>query len=683
MKSNKIILQKIILLAALIALIALYFLGHNQGSARRILITGFTSIEHIAFDLLAVWLLAVISGSIGRSVLKSFDFSKLSIQERLVIESMIGLGLISIGTLLLGMLGYFNKYLWLILAILAVVLFRSVWEWLKAWSTALSQAEAPANAWERFIANFSQIALIVALVLALAPPFAWDGMAYHLEIPQRYIETGIIGQHLDIHFFGSPQSMEMLYGLVMILTGSDHAPAVLHFYMGLLGLIAIARLLRRYTSIKAASLATLLILASFNLWQLFAWPYIDLALMSYGIVAVIAFTQWRESNYQTPRWLILAGLFVGMAAGVKYTAAPLIIALAILIFLRQPKQVIRNGLFFGIAGLLAFLPWMLKGFLLYDNPIYPYLFNGVGWDNIRSFNFRETGKGLLDGSLFFQMQIPLLPFAATIFGIDKVTPYRFTTGPFLLTLPFLLFLGWNHLSNSAKTLARDIIPLALISLLFWMFIAATSGIGGQTRLMIIALPLAAILGAIAYHSIENWPRRPLDILFILQAAIILSVLLGLFDFLHYFSKTRVIEYHTASISREQYLTENVGILYRAMQALDELPAGSTVLFLWEPKVYYCPDDLICVADLLLDNWARPIQQGTAPEDMMQQWRDSGIDYFLIFDYSDSKFPDGYSLWLSYHEFAREQNDSFSQFFFEQVEAIWSDDIAYTIYGWKK
>lgn len=567
-----------------------------------------------------------------------------------------------------------------ILATVVLVLFRSIRAWLKDWRTAIFEAEAPETPWERFIAHFVRFALIAALLIALAPPVAWDGLAYHLVIPQRYIETGIIGQHLDIHFFGSPQAMEMLYGLLMMLTGSDRAPAILHFYSGLLGLIALSRLLRRYTSNKAASLATLLLLASFNLWQLFGWSYIDLALMTYGILAMIAFTQWRESDYQNQKWLILAGVLAGIAASVKYTAAPLILGLSVLIILRQPKQVIHNGLLFGLGGIVAFLPWMLKGFLLYDNPIYPYLFDGAGWDSIRSINFRETGKGLLSGDLFYQIQIPLLPFAATMFGIDKVTPYRFTTGPFLLTLPFLLPLAWNHLSDKARDLAKDVIPLAIISLIFWMFIAATSGIGGQTRLMIVLLPMSVILGAIAYHGIENWPRRPLDVLFIFQAAIILSLFFGIFNFIDYFSKTRVIEYHASTLSKNAYLSKNIGIQHTAMRALDELPEGSTVLFLWEVKPYYCPHDLTCISDLLFDNWARPIQQGIALEDMMQHWRDSGIDYFLLYD--APRLPDGYSLWLKFHDFAREQNALFPDYFLEEVEAIWSDNVGYTIYGWK-
>lgn len=674
--------KKIILLIGIVLVMALYFWGHNVGASSEILRGGLLTTVKIAGDLGIVAVLITLTGGLGRRVLSMVDFTAISLGERLVLETMIGLGIVSLLAVTLGLLGQFNLIIWGVLLLSLIVTFRSLLSYLGDWRSLLFSNEQIRTPWEGFIRVFVLVMLLAALLLALAPPFAWDAINYHLVVPQRYIAAGSIGQHLDNHFFGFQQNIEMLYGLLMML-GSDRAPTVLHFAIATMGLIAIYNLVQRHSSRKAAATSVLLLMASFNLWQLFSWAYVDLALMTYGVVAVIAIYQWTQAEKNPQHWLGLAAVAASLAAGIKYTAAPLILGLYILILLREPKNIIRNTLIFGGFGVLIFLPWMVKGLLLYENPIYPYIFNGPNWDDVRAVNFSEVGTGLIGRGLW--LHIPTLPFAATIFGIDKVTPYRFTLSPFLLTLPFLLFISWNNLPEKARQLGKTVLPLAIVVLLYWMLVAAMTNIGAQTRLMLVAIPLAAILCGLAFHSVEQWLRRPLDMVFILQAAIILSVFFGMFDFINYFAHSRVLEYHATVLNEDSYLRlgNNAGALYDAMLALEDLPADSHVLFLWEPKTYYCPDDMTCVGDLLFDNWSRPLQMGASPEGLIEQWQ-SDYDYVLIFDVNTGNVDtsDGYSRWIWIHDFAVAENELFPQFFYDNVTTLWSDDIAYTIYEWQ-
>jgi hypothetical protein len=673
--------QKYFLVTLIAIFMALYFWGHNT-SLNNPLRSGLFTLGRIFLDLGAVVLLASIGAGIGRTALKRYDFAGISTPERVAIEGAIGLGIISLIALIMGLIGFFNWGMWLVLLALGVYCFRSTLAWLTDFRHIFSLSAL--TIWERFIRRFVAILLFAALLIALAPPFAWDGINYHLVIPQTYLAEGAIRQHLENHFFGFPQGMEMLNALLMLLTGAGRAPAVLHFYMGFLGLISIAGTVRRVASPKASYAALLILLSSFNLWQLFSWPYVDLALMTYTAIALVAITEWRKGNYESGRWLALAALAAGFAAGVKYTAFPLLLALYLFAVVRNPRHFIRVTLIFGGFVALVFVPWMIKGALLYQNPVYPYLFPSPNWDDVRAMNFSESGQGLLQGGLLYQAQIPLIPFAATIFGTDKVTPYRFTTGLFLLLMPFVLLLVWKQLPDEARKFARDIVPMSLVVLGFWMIVAALTGIGGQTRLMMVGAPMVAILGALAYHGIENWPRRPIDMLFILQASMLLSLFLGLFDYLQYFAETRVLEYQAGIMSEDNYLAQNVGITYGAMQAMEELPEGSTVQFLWEPKTFYCPAHLSCIGDLLFDVWARPIRLGTSPEALLEQWRSAGIDYFLLFDVpaTETQLSEGFSKWLELHQFALEQNRLFPEVFLPAMQDVWTDERGYTLYTWR-
>lgn len=670
--------QKFFLVILIAIFMALYFWGHNL-SLENPLRLGLFTVGRMVLDLGAVALLASIGAGIGRTILKRIDFATISTPERVAIEGSIGLGIISLICLIMGLAGFFNWFMWLVIGALGVYCFRSIGAWLIDFRNSLSREKN--TPWERFIHSFVLIALLGALLLALAPPFAWDAINYHLVIPRTYLQEGAIRTHFDSHFFGFPQAMEMLNALLMMLTGAGRAPAVLHFYFGVLGLMAVGGIVRRFTSPKASYTAILLLLASFNIWQLFSWSYVDLALMCYSAVALIAIIEWRKSSYEMGRWLALAGVAAGMAAGVKYTAFPLLLALYLFVVVRNARHFIRNTLIFGGFVLIVFAPWMIKGALLYQNPVYPYLFPSPNWDEVRAMNFSESDKGLLAGDWRSQLQIPLLPFAATIFGNDKVTPYRFTTGLFLLTLPFALLFVWKQLPDEPRKLARDFVPITLVVLVFWAIIASVSGIGGQTRLMIVGAPMVAVLGALAYYGIENWPRRPIDMVFILQASMLLSLFLGLFDYISYFANSRVLEYHIGLISEDEFLGENMGITYGAIDSLETLPPDSTVQMLWESKSYYCPAHVHCIGDFLFDAWARPIRLGTSPEELLQQWRDAGVDYVLVHDVQGEQV-EGFSLWLEYHAFAYEQNRLFPEVFYPAVQEVWTDGYGYTLYTWR-
>lgn len=670
--------QKTATLIGILLVMTLYFWGHNIGNSSVILQGGILTTTRMAGEIGLVFLLITLAGGIGRRALNVVNFESISIGEQVVIDTTVGLGIISLLAATMGLIGQFNWMIWGMIVVASLIFSRQISSWSGDMRDLIFQSGRPATPWERFVQSFLIVALVSALLFALAPPFSWDAINYHLVIPQQYINANTISQNLDNHFFGFPQNMEMLYGLLM-MSGSDRAPAVLHFMLGLFALIGIYNLVRRHASSKAASVSVLLIMASFNIWILFGWSYVDLSLMTYGTVAIIAIHQWTQAEKDKHHWLAIAAIVASLAAGIKYTSAPMIIALYLLMLLRDPQNIIRNTLIFGGFGVLFFLPWLVKGALLYENPLYPYIFDGANWDSIRAANFGESGKGLIGQGLWFH--IPFLPFTATIFGIDKVTPYSFTTGAFLLTLPFLLLIGWQKLPDESKKLARNLLPMTIVALIFWMLLAGLSGIGGQTRLMLIAIPLPAILGGLAYHSMENWQRRPIDIVFITQAALIVSVLFGIFDYLNYFANSRVLEYHSGIISEDTYLTENMGILYDAMLELETLADNSRILFLWEPKTYYCPDTMTCTGDLLFDNWSRPLQNGLTPEELIAQWQQN-YDYALLFDFNRNGQKDGYSSWSAYHEFAIEQNNLFPQYFFDSTTEIWSDDVAYTLYQWE-
>jgi hypothetical protein len=620
-----------------------------------------------ALDIGAVALVVIAAGGLGRRVLaRVTPGAGWSLAERIALEALIGLGALAWGALALGLAGVFTPAaFWLALAAAGIWSARGLAGWLGDLRSAARRAVSPGSPWARLLAISCGVLLALALVNALAPPFAYDAVNYHLVGPQRYLAEGRIQAYPDNFFLGFPQGLEILYGVTMGLAGRDTTAAPLHLVFGLLGLLAAGGIARRYAGEAAGWLAVTLILSAYSLWVLLGWPYVDLGLLAYGAAALVAAARWRETG--AAGWLAVMGLLGGLALGVKYTGGGLLLALAVYALSRSPRMAVRNGLILSAAAVLAFAPWAVKGLLLYQNPVYPFVFGGLNWDAARANTFSTTGTGLLGSGR--EWQLAALPVAATIFGVEQGAGFGFTAGPWLLTAPLLLPIVWRRLEDRARTLAADCLRLGLPLLVFWMVLAAISDTGTQTRLMLAGLPAAAVAGALA---IAGLPRRPLDVAFIVRALLAVTLLLGIFEAARHTALVRSPAYLLGLLSRDNYLVYNLGGYGAAMRRLDDLPAGARVRLMWEARTYFCPASVICAGDMLFDHWARALRNGRTPPAALADWRAAGDDYLLLSNV-------GLQFWRDDPRFADE-----NALFLEAVETwltpVWSAD-GYTLYAW--
>ncbi len=67
-----------------------------------------------------------------------------------------------------------------------------------------------------------------------------------------------------------------------------------------------------------------------------------------------------------------------------------------------------------------------------------------------------------------------------------------------------------------------------------------------------------------------------------------------------------------------------------MGEINKLPPQSKVLFLWEPRSYYCSTKVVCLPDALLDRWwhARRIHGDEAS--IAEAWVNEGVTHVLLF-----------------------------------------------------
>jgi len=325
--------------------------------------------------------------------------------------------------------------------------------------------------------------------------------------------------------------------------------------------------------------------------------------------------------------LVLAGLFAGLAFNTKYTAVWMVAGLALVAYLR--RRSIREPAIFAATVTVSMIPFLLKNWLLTANPIYPFFLPGRFWDSFRGVWYSRPGTGLGVGSLI------LAPWEATIWGLEGGyfeghPSYGATIGPILLALIPLAFLRLREAASARDRTQSALWVACGIAYVGWLAQLAFSQLLVQTRLLFGVLPGLAILAAAGFEGLGSFGRRGRSARFIIGG--LLSFTLGLTALqaaLGFFSASplRVV---SGSESDSEFLTGRLGQYALAMQALDRLPDGSRVRFLWEPRSYYCPSGLTCEPDALLDRWWHERRVGGDAAQIITAWGQLGVTHVLYY-----------------------------------------------------
>ncbi len=483
----------------------------------------------------------------------------------------------------------------------------------------------------------------LSLTLTLLPPTDWDGLFYHLTGPKHYLAAGHIVSGLDIPHLSFPSLFEMLYLLAMALR-NDITAKLLHFGFILLlaGLVYI--ITKRWLGLKQDWSALAFLFAMPMLFTLGSWAYNDLVLAFYQVAALYALLKGLEASWRTNRqWLLLSGLFCGLAMSLKYTSFITPMTLGSLLWWslwrRKASWAIfwRASLSFGLSATLVALPWYLKNWAFTGNPVYPFIFGGTFWDDFRSVAYSGAGTGIG----FDPIALLTLPYTLTL-GIQDANYLDGRMGPlFLAYLPLILLYGLFRYRRSTTPSGDKIVPLLIFTaaqVAFWTLGVMWSDRLWQSRLLLTALvvlcPVLAWILADLVHL--NHPQFSLQSFLMLFLACVLTLNMTDHLFNNQIQSWSGWVYHQpwhyllGSETREAYLTRRIGLHYTAMTRLNQdLPAEATVVFLWEPRSYYC--DLDCRPDSILDRYGHlQYLYGPNPEAITDAWLADGVTHVLVF-----------------------------------------------------
>jgi hypothetical protein len=615
-----------ILMAWVTVVLVAYYVIHKPFVPANVLAVG----EALA-GLVGAGLVVAAGTGIGLVLLRRLDLAP---AERIVWAAAIGLGMVSSVGLALGAAGLLRPWLlWLLTAVGLAATGRRLWRVLQA--SWVDPSWRPRDRFERLLAACCGLALAVALAWALAPPVAWDALVYHLTGPKLYLAAGRIDHSLDVPYLGFPQLVEMLFAWGMGL-GGERAAAAIHWFCGVLAALSLVTAGRRSPGGAAGWLAAAVLLSAPSIVLLAGWPYVDLALLLYATLAFLSLARFCEAGSRSRRWLVLSGVFIGLALSTKYTALALLPASGLSLLAARilnsesrthiPQFSVRDLLLPCGVALVTWSPWLLKNFLLTGNPTYPFFFGGIYWDDWRAWWYDRPGTGLAASAAW---KLLTAPWDATVWGVEGAAGYSATIGPLYLALLPLLFLVWRRLPPARRRWLGAALVFCGVLYGFWLWGVARTALLIQARLLFPAFGLLALMVGAAVEGLQALPHRPINAGWIVQAVVLLVLLLGLVE-----TGLGWVDEGTQRVllgfeRREEYLTRRLGWYYPAMQAVNALPRESTVMFLWEPRTYHCTAD--CLPDALLDRWLHATHvYGHDAQAIADAWRAEGVTHVLLY-----------------------------------------------------
>lgn len=293
--------------------------------------------------------------------------------ERLAMPAALGLAALAHLGFLLGSLGLLRPG---VLIAVAVAIHCAGF---RAWRAIL--ADLPGLPARRIALGL--LALAPLFVLAIYPPAAFDEIMYHLPFARAFAESGGLPATPALRFPVFPALAELLAAETLLLAGD-----VATHLVALVAVLATAGLLlawgRRTFSPKAGWIAAALYLGNPIVVSLAGTAYVEPLLALFVTGALFSAFRFRHSGERA--WLLLAAVFAGSAAGVKYLG--LFFAAAVFVDLAFASSGRRKRFAPFLFAFLAFLvlaPTHARIAAHTGNPIFPFLpglFGSTTWDPI-------------------------------------------------------------------------------------------------------------------------------------------------------------------------------------------------------------------------------------------------------------------------------------------------------------
>jgi hypothetical protein len=324
----------------------------------------------------------------------------------------------------------------------------------------------------------------------LAPETFYDSMVYHLAVPNYWLFHHGLADFPSNFFSNYPFGAETYFLNGLVSQGTESAKMLHAVSFGVCALLAggwareIAgtglglgqpRPLSRHTQglpldskvsgqggSEKAGWLTLGLVLTLPLFAVNTWSTQVEGLLSLAVILFLyALNHFIRNEEKRMAWALVAGLFLGLALSIKYTAF-LVLFSALVVLVIQKPAVLKmerwkswGAMKFGALLLLG--PWLLKNLATTGNPFFPYLMSYFPGRHLTSFGYRQLLQEQHARVTTEWWSWLLLPWNLTLSNPDS---YNFC-GPLALALVPLLFLF--RLKHPVLRFLAGAAPLLLVA----------------------------------------------------------------------------------------------------------------------------------------------------------------------------------------------------------------------------
>ncbi len=294
-------------------------------------------------DLAFALFLATIALGAGRRILDRLGHAPEHPLDAAALSLPLGFGILALAVLGLGELGWLNVAgLVVLLAVMVTLAMIPAQGTLRDLARMFAGRDAAARRTSiagRIIAGLLALGLLGTAIVASGPVTDGDALCYHLQVPKVFLMSGAVGFDPDLHETVYPLVTESIYAVALGLRG----PVACRWVQWFLGLSLAANVtaMARPRLGGRAWWAGAIVLLAPAISNGMSAPLNDVALAAFGAAAIFAWT--RLLDRPGPMASAVAGVFAGIAIGVKYPALALVGLMGGFLWLRGWASLLREG----------------------------------------------------------------------------------------------------------------------------------------------------------------------------------------------------------------------------------------------------------------------------------------------------------------------------------------------------
>jgi Dolichyl-phosphate-mannose-protein mannosyltransferase len=444
-------------------------------------------------SILIVLAFGCLAAACGSRMLGWFGASLQDGLERTLFGAGLFLALFQVLAFLLSLFGFLNTSAVIVILALAALFAGKEWKQISALTAKIFARlrTAKRDPLTAFLMISTALVLAVDALMSAAPMVSTDAMLYHFAVPM--LEAGKKWEPI----YGIPFSFYTGQAHSLIQLGltlhSEHIAMGSIFLAGALAMASLFVLVRRLASERWAWTAALAFLLSpMVYWQMSTSGCPDIWIAFFVTLVVLAAARGIQTQ-KSSLWL-LAGIFAGAAAGVKYTSwvVPAALVVCCLVSTRSIRLSSLCGVFSFFAGVWP----LVRNVWWSGDPFFPFLSRYLNPTNANWYALSEI-RGNLTPPDSSHSLIGLIkyPFLITL-RQDAYGGFGHWFGPLVIVLaPLLLVARWKK-------------PLWPIAGAMWAAVLLTNEFTAQQpRYLLSVFPISLALVFAAVARAMEWKSR--------------------------------------------------------------------------------------------------------------------------------------------------------------------------------